>query len=386
MRRIAGLVLVTLLVTACTPAAEEAPPQDAIASLDPSAQDPTPSLPPTPAPARTLEANLGCDGLGRVPSGDQITFVRGNRLLGVSPDGSAEKCLADLSSSAIGDGTEAVSWNAPGDRVIVSDRAISRDLATTRALTGVSTRAPVWSRPTGTSVVWISEDGRLMKRSSFGGKATDISFLGRHDDVTYHPAGTHIVTTGLADDGSYGLYLATNIGTDQKLLARGEQARFITNLKFGSRHLFYTARHGPQNWHLHSLTIGKDAFLSTIAKGSSDFIYAVSEFDTFDPAAWSVPGDCGTGEPDKLKTNGLRLRMTDALKESSLQPVGWLVSSELVVASKRPGCGDAPRDLYVLSHRKDPVLIAEGIEGSVALRQPPPPTPPPPGEEQEVVA
>lgn len=104
-----------------------------------------------------------------------------------------------------------------------------------------------------------------MKRSSYGGDSTDISFLDRHDAVTYHPAGEHISTSGVAADGSYGLYLATNLGTKPQLLARGEAARFITNLRFteDGRHLYYTARHGPRDWHLHRLSVGEEAKLET---------------------------------------------------------------------------------------------------------------------------
>src|SRR5688500_335146 len=107
-----------------------------------------------------------------------------------------------------------------------------------------------------------------MKRSSFGGRATDISFLQRHDAVTYHPAGEHIATSGLAADGSYGLHLATNVGGEPMLLARGEAARFITNLYFSENGLwlYYTAKHGPEDWHLHRLLIGQDARLETLAK------------------------------------------------------------------------------------------------------------------------
>ncbi len=383
MRRIVGIVVLSTLAAACTPAAEA--PEDAIVSKAPTAEEPS----ATPSPEETLATDDQCDGLGPPPRGGQVTFVRDDRLIGVGPDGSNETCLADLSSGDIPAVTAGVTWNPPADRVIVAERGISTGLSTTKALTGGPAENAVWSRPTGKSIVYISTDGRLMKRSSFGGKAIDISFLDRHDDVTYHPAGTHIATTGLAEDGNYGLYLATNLGTEAELLARGEQARFITDLEFtqSGRELWYTARHGPKNWHLHTLHMGEDAFLDTIAKNAFGFRFASSDVFEFSPYAWSSLGDCVAGEPDKLHVpRGWGLQIPDELGRMSLRPVGWLPHQRLVVTSNAVSCSTgAPQDIYVLSKRS-PVLIAEGLGATAGIRAVVLPPPPPPGEEQEVVA
>lgn len=384
MRRIVGLALVTVVVTACTPAADP-PPHDAIASEGPVLGEPS----PTPSPEETLSENNRCGGLGLPPREGQVTFVRDHRLIGVSPDGSNETCLAELSSGDIPPVIDAVTWNPPADRVIVAERGISTDLSTTRALTGGPAENAVWSRPTGKSIVYISHDGRLMKRSSLGGQATNISFLDRHDDVTYHPAGTHIATTGLTAGGDYGLYLATNLGTDAELIARGEEARFITDLEFtqSGRELWYTARHGPKNWHLHTLHMGKDAFLDTVAKNEFGFEFESSDVFEFSPYAWSALGDCAAGEPDKLHVSrGWGIQIPDDLRDTSLRPVGWLPRQRLVVTSHPVGCSTgAPADIYVLS-RQAPVLIAEDLGATAGIRAVVLPPPPPPGEEQEVVA
>ena len=227
-----------------------------------------------------------------------------------------------------------------------------------------------------------------MKRSSYGGAATDISFLERHDAVTYHPAGEHIATTGVAKNGNYGLYLATNLGTDPKLLARGEAARFITNLHFteDGDYLYYTARHGPRNWHLHRLRIGKEAELETLAKAGTDFEYAVSPFAGFTYASF-VPGDCVAGEPGTFETVNSKLRLSPELRSREIHPIGWLPDDKLVVRASTTGCSTAqPGDVYVLSRGAAPILVDEENYGSVSVRVRMPEPPPPPGEEQEVVA
>lgn len=311
--------------------------------------------------------------------------------MAVTPDGATERCLADLSDSkTLSAGPPRVAWNGPGDRVLVGNRALSGDLSESRALTEDVDEFPEWSRPNGTSVIWVTKDGRLMKRSSFGGAALDISFLARHDDVTYHPAGEHIATTGLAENGSYGLYLATNVGTKQQLLARGEAARLITDLVFAhnGRELYYEARHGPKNWHLHRLTIGEDARLETLDKNKFGFLVAVSEVGEFPPFIWSSSGDCAAGEADRLHlTSGDGIEIPAELERTSLRPVGWLPGRKLVVSSSPVSCSTAaPQDVYVLQSHKDPLLIAREVGITAAVRAALPPPPPPPGEEQEVVA
>jgi hypothetical protein len=386
MRRIVGLILLSTLVAACT-AADDAP-DGAIASQGPAAEEPT----PTPSPEETLEVVATCDGLGRTPRAGQVTFVRDGRLIGVSPDGSKETCLADVSSGDVPAVTDTLSWNPGGDRVIAAGRGIAADLSATGALTGGPNEIAVWSRPTGKSVVFVSDDGRLMKRSSFGGQATDISFLARHDDVTYHPAGTHIATSGLQESGDYGLYLATNVGTEAKLIARGEKARFITKLQFShDGDLFYTARHGPTNWHLHKLRIGSDARLSTLDKSTGNFNYAVDPFSNpYDDVVWFSPEDCAAGEPDRLHESSVLggIKLPSHLKAATLTPIGWLPEHHLVVTSRPSGCdADVPQDIYVLSGRaRKAVLIAVDVGATAGVRVVLPEPPPPPGDEQAVVA
>ncbi|MGH2757749.1 MAG: hypothetical protein ACRDI3_08175 [Actinomycetota bacterium] len=383
MRRLGGVVLIVAMATGCTPERAE-PPPDAIASDAPSTAEPS----ETPTPVETVDTTAQCEGLGRTPGSGQITLFENNQLRAYRPSGGPPSCLIDREESGLSMGNVIPpSWNAGGDRVIVDDRALSKDGSITSRLTDKGNEEAIWSRPTGTSVVWITKEGRLMKRSSLGGKATDISFLARHDDVTYHPAGEHIATTGLKENGDYGLYLATNVGTEPKLLARGEEARLIISLRFDEdgRTLYYNARHGPRNWHLHSLSIGPDPFLDTLDKGAFPFEYVLTPFQP-NAIAWLSPGDCAAGDPGMFKAPFAKLQIPDDLRATNLHPVGWLPNGKIVVRAASTGCSTAqPGDVYVLS-RKAPVLIDRENYGNVSLRVKMPPPPPPPGEEQEVVA
>jgi hypothetical protein len=374
-----------LLLAGCTSDDRNAAP-DSVASVEATGSEESPAS-PTPAPAETLSPEPGCAGLGRVPARGQITYVENGELRAAAPSGEPARCLVDVGSLVEGPPAPPV-WNGPANRVLLGNRALSRDGSLTRRLTGTAGAIPQWSRPAGTSVVYITRAGALMKRSSYGGAATDISFLDRHDAVTYHPAGEHIATSGLGEEGDYGLYLATNIGTEPQLIARGEAARFITNLRFtqDGRHLYYVARHGPFNWHLHRLRIGEDASLETLAMEEAGFEYVVSPFDG-DVFAWFVPGDCAAGTNGRFEAPERDLRLSPELESRNIRPIGWLPSGSLVVRAETTGCSTAqPADVYVLSDDNAPILVREEDYGGVSVRVRIPPPPPPPGEEQEVVA
>jgi hypothetical protein len=321
-----------------------------------------------------------------VPPEGQITYFEDYELRAAEPTGEQETCLAAVNRRLARSVVSPV-WNARGDSVLLGNHALSPSGELTEALTDRERDIPQWSRPSGTSVVYLS-DGRVMKRSSRGGDAIDISFLERHDAVTYHPSGTHIATSGEDDNGDFGLYLATNVGTEPQLLASGEAARFIVNLQFteDGRYLYYSAQHGPREWHLHRLGIGRNAVLETLAVAHENFDYAVSPFKP-KAVAWFVSGDCAAGETGSFEVRGQTLKLSVDQRSANVRPVGWLPSGELVVLASTTGCSTAqPGNVYVLSKDQDPILIQEENYGAVSIRAKMPPPPPSPGKEQQVVA
>ena len=389
MRRLVGIVSVGLLFAACT---SEAPEPDAVASI-PATEEPG----PTPTEKATPKPDLMCDGLGRPPNQGEITFLDEGRLIGVSPNGLRRRCLLDL-ADVEPTGGPFLEWNAPGDRLLLGATILGPRSAVEplpRSWVGQ------WSRPTGTSLVRITSDGRLEKRSLEDGTATDISFLARHDDVAYHPAGTHIAVSGEAADGSYGVYIATNLGTEAQLLARGEEARYVDQLVFseGGRSLYFVADHGKK-LHLHRLSLNppadgdpgtvQEVEFDTLSVADSISSLVVSPFTPPDAIAWTENGDCAAGKPSELGADGLGIstpKAPDALEDRSVVPIGFLPDMRLVVHARSTGCSTAqPSEIYVLHWKRAPKFIADQEVAAAAVRLAHGPPPPPPDVEQEVVA
>ena len=109
------------------------------------------------------------------------------------------------------DAPDPLLWGPTGDRLLAGDVL----LTSSGSVPTLSMDMPTWSRPTGTSLVWVDE-GRLYKAGTDQSEARDISFLASHDAVTYHPAGFEIATTGEAEDGTRGIWIANNDGSDPR--------------------------------------------------------------------------------------------------------------------------------------------------------------------------
>jgi hypothetical protein len=392
MRRIVGLLVLSVLVAACTP--EPEPPADVIASIEPTVEESG-----SPSPDETPSADDSCDGLGLPPARGQITFLSEGRLIGVSPRGLRRTCLADLNSELLSGGPFH-NWNAPADRLILAGNLIGPDAAIDPL--PPKWHASEWSRPTGASLIRITRDGRLEKRSLEDGSVTDISFLAHHDDVAYHPAGTHLAVSGEAEDGSYGVYITTNVGTEPQLLARGEESRYVDQLVFseGGRSLYFVADHGKKV-HLHRLSLNppsegdtgtvQEVEFDTLSVADSISNLVVSPFTPPDAIAWTENGDCAAGQPSRLRSEGTGTiaepHIPADLMDRSIVPIGFLPSLRLVVHARSTGCSTAqPGEIYVLGRSGAPTFIEDQEVAAASVRLAHGPPPPPPDIEQEVVA
>jgi hypothetical protein len=322
----------------------------------------------------------GCDGLGRL-HGTQLSFVSRGELFVARPTRSVARCALEIASP------DDVEWGPEGDRLHFGDlrryngdRIVSLDN---------SSDSLAWSRPTGTSIVFVSEE-RLMKVDAFGEQPFDISFLADHDEVVYHPAGTHVAVTGTADDGTYGVWLATNAGEEPQLLAIGEDARQIFSPGFGhdGTTLYYAAEHDDR-YDVHALRLAledaegdtRDADLDTLDSSTGEMgDVVVSEFAPAE-IAYTV-GSCEEGKRIRV-WNGSVTELEGDLAEASSEPVGWLPTGELLVLARDSGCtGDGT--LYLWHPDETKRLIAGVSAAGVRAVLPPPPNPP--GSQQQVVA
>jgi hypothetical protein len=246
-----------------------------------------------------------------------------------------------------------------------------------------------WSRPTGRAIVYVSE-GRLLKVDAFGDKPQDISFLSEHDEVVYHPAGTHIAVTGTADDGTYGLWLATNVGKEPQLLAIGEDALRIFSLSFAhdGTTMYYAAEH-EDRYDVHALRLAlqdeegrtRDAELTTLDSAAAEMGDVVASAFAAGTIAYSV-GSCDEGKKIRI-WDGSVTELGGELARLSTEPVGWLPGGELVVFARPSGCeGDGT--LYTWEAGEASPLI-EGVSAA-GIRAVLPPPPPPPSSNQQPFA
>ena len=184
----ASLGCVLLIAVGCTSGTEE-----------PHANS-RPSQPPATDRA-AFELGKDCRGL-RALEGGHISFVSGGKLFVAGRQRSLARCVVRVARPA------GLEWGPRADRVHFGDLRRSDG---TRVISHAGlTQSVAWSRPTGSSIVYVSGGGRasrglLMKLDAFGAEPSDISFLADHDEAVYHPAGTHVAVTGTARDGTYGL-------------------------------------------------------------------------------------------------------------------------------------------------------------------------------------
>jgi hypothetical protein len=344
-------------------------------------QTPLPDGPSPSGPVGVFEIAEGCEGLRRL-RGPQVSFVLGDELFVARRAGRVARCVLEVPAPLDLD------WGPRGDRVHFGDlRRYEGDGVV--SLTD-SAESIAWSRPTGRAIVYVSE-GRLMKVDAFGDQPLDISFLADHDEVVYHPAGTHVAVTGTADDGTYGLWLATNLGEEPQLLAIGEDAIRIFSLSFAhdGTTMYYAAEH-EDHYDVHSLRLAlqdeegeiRDAELGTLDSAPTEMgDVVVSEF-VADRIAYTV-GSCEAGKTTRVWVDGGVGELGEDLAGLSAEPVGWLPGGELLVLARQSGCeGDGT--LFAWSPDETTELIAGVSAAGVRAKLPPPPDPP--SADQQAVA
>jgi len=332
----------------------------------------------TTSGAATLPAGAGvadhstCQGLGAPPSEGAITFVDAGRLLSVGASPSASvTCLLD----GLGAGP-ALRWNGPADKVIVPDGRVVASTGTADVARGQA-RSMTWSYPTGTTVLEVDAGGHLLLTPAGGGDPLDISFLARHDAAVYHPAGTHVVSSGVArPGGSYGLWVATNRGSNPRLLARGETATSISNLVFTANHqLLFVADHGDHK-DLHQLDLTNEKLVTAATIPSTDcFTAVVASRLAGGGVAWATGPCVGGAVTATAVRNGAYLPLAGTAMASA-HPVGFLPDGTLV------GRGEAGiitfRDGHVasISSARTAMVALRAIEpASVPLELPGVPEP-----------
>lgn len=298
-----------------------------------------------------------------MPEGGEITWVADGKLLNTSG------CLVDL-----GGATMLAGWGGNGDRVAV-DNAVVVDAAP--PVEAFPDGPLVLSRPTGTAVLRITPEGKLLKRELAGATTQDISFMARHEAAVYHPAGRSIVSSGINDEGGAELMIADNRGKDPRQLLTIEEAKRVHNPVFTkSGALLYTADHGDR-WDLHRLVIGEDTF-STMGSVKAPGVIAdvVASPFAVGGVAWTE-GRCTATESPTLQAEQGGKRLTFAGTDAErARPVGWLPDGGLVVIRAQSCQPGSAGTLGVVREGKLQAVADNVASAAVRAVLPPPPAPP----------
>lgn len=349
-----------------------------------SGEDPGPAVrPPAGSGGNPLITSLptSCRGIGRAPRRGEITFISGGRLIASTPNSREVRCLAKVA------GGDRIDWGGEGDRAVVSlsgsePRVIFPSSDYVLSTGETDARAFGLSRPRGTSVLYGSADSRrLYKIPSNGGRVEDISFLERHDEAIYHPAGEHIFVVGEDRRGRYGIFLATNLGTDPQLLVIGEDARRIYSLTFSlSGVLYYAAEHDDRH-DVHGLSLSPTGTGKVDTSGLKTFYSSpdpiarvvVSQFYESGRFAVEVEGNSSEGCPSETLVWVNRSK-TISVPDRPSRPVGWLPNGSLLYVALGTACDAA--ELYTWGGKRS-LLVADDVQAAaVRGRFPPPPNPP----------
>jgi hypothetical protein len=187
----------------------------------------------------------------------------------------------------------------------------------------------------------------------------------------------------LAKDGTYGIFLAVNDGTNPQNLANAETAQSLSSLAFDEtgEFLYFAADHGTHH-HLHQLHLREG--LETFAESSEPISRIVSSQFGDGNLAFRQ-GSCAQGTKVVVRRfrpppdAGPELVDVPAIAPF-VEPAGWLPGNRLLLIARQSGCDEAG-DLHLWTGGTTTELLAENVDRA-AIRvasQGPPPPPPIPG-------
>ncbi|MGH2808330.1 MAG: TolB family protein [Actinomycetota bacterium] len=362
-----------------------------------TADEPPDAAPPSPGDTESVAPLISslpdeCGSLGRAPRRGQVTFIRGGKLYASSSDGEGVLCLGRAPEGGH------PAWGGLGDRLFLTlsgsrgrmlfpDKDVTLEPGLMRPISfGLS-------RPRGLSVLFASADRRrLYKMPATGGRLEDISFLKRHDEAVYHPAGEHIAVVGERRDGKYGIFLATNLGTDPQLLVVGEDAKRIYSLSFAPNGFLYYAAEHEDRYDVHGVSLlptpaGKvDTDRLETYYSSPDVITKVVSSPFHDEGELAIEvGTDGDGCPSRTVLYTPRNKEQDLPFDTltSTEPIAWMPNRDLVFTTLDDETCDTTGDVYVYDGTAD--LLIEDAR-TVAVRGIYRAAPDPPNVLPEVVA
>jgi hypothetical protein len=280
-------------------------------------------------------------------SAGDVTFEVGTRMYELNQDaGNSITCLAELAAEHVGP----FRWSPAGDRVLLNSATVfdgSQALPTGYLTTNLGV---TWSYPTGKALIApaVADSHLLWRTAGQAATRTDISFLARTDIAVYHPAGKNIFAAGLGNDGTAGLFVASNRGQNPRLIAQLDDPNTaITEIvpdTSGTR-VYFVHDHRNGTFHVHALDLPALA-LTDITQATEPIAKLVAGTTQGSPVAWRI-GDCaGLTRTQVAVATGQVADQPGVFATLSTEPLGWIDGQRLVVSTRATGCV-GPSDLWL---------------------------------------
>lgn len=293
---------------------------------------------------RTIGKGAAC-AVGKPSVGGEITFVRGDRLIGIDTAAAnpSERCLATLPGSLAGAGSRLTRWSPPATQALLGGGSVVTAEGTVKASGFLATNADVeWSYPTGKRLMAATAKGELVKRDVANGMRTDISYLAKHTDAAYHPAGKYVVSVGEDQDGNSGIFASSNSGGVFNALVNNETAERVWSPQFtgDGRNLLFLAKHDETvdaktqaAYHVHNLAIAEsDLSIALDATEPLDHLLV----DPFRRQFAVQVGGCAPGNRVRvISLSGDRNVEIPGSESVTMTPIGWLPDAGLLIATSK---------------------------------------------------
>ena len=362
-----ALVAMTLTASACTSSARPTTSPTTAATLSPT----------TTALDQGVFGALpsGCDATPVAAATAPLAFAVQGRVWAVDPAattaGSSARCLFATEDAGL------FSWGPRGDRVVLRGMEVRPiGAAPSRPKGSVQVSYFSWSRPTGTTVVFVDPAQAKLERADMGTSSvrdiTPIPGL-KYGDLAYHPSGLSIGFVA-ASANETGLWMATNQGTQPVNLVHAGSDTHFNHIVFAHDGvgLFYSVDQGDHHsLARYDLTTGRSAeALWTGSAPIADILETAGQ-----PGAGLTAGaDCAHHQAVYSALDGQAGTPLGSQMPGPTSVVSRVDADRFVIASG--GCG-GPSDLYVVSRSNgSATLLIRGVDA--AGSRAPEPTPPPP--------
>jgi hypothetical protein len=300
-----------------------------------------------------------------------VTFVADGDAWAVSPSGADLVCLFPL------DENETLVWGPLGDRAMLPGLEV-RGVAGGPSLPPAreTPSAATWTRPTGTSIVYVTADGSRLEKARLNRSPTqDITPMAGATflSVAYHPSGEAFAFAVL-QDGAESIWISTNKGkTPQRLVFSTEGTQFgAIGFDPDGRHLLYAAQHADNHPELHQIDVTNPSAAPVMWSGPvGSTITGIQPGLVSGSFAWtSEAAPCAGTTAMAHSAAGTMPLLPDAIGPT--RAVGWLDETTVLVAA---GPCDGTVDLSAVNTTSGSVApIAFGV-AAAAVRTPVP-TPP----------